>query len=66
MTGRDQKKLRVVVSILILAVILIGVVGVLVVYLRDTIVDSDEAAKRAAAALAHPDVRDFIAEKIVE
>ena len=58
--------MRVVVPILVLAGILIGVVGVLAVYVRDTIVDSDEAAKRAAAALAHPDVRDFIAEKIVE
>ena len=58
--------MRVVVPILVLAGILIGVAGVLAVYVRDTIVDSDEAAKRAAAALAHPDVRDFIAEKIVE
>ena len=58
--------MRTVAPILLLAGIFIGVAGVLAVYLRDTVVDSDEAAKRAATALAHPDVRDFIAERIVE
>ena len=58
--------MRAVVNVLVLAGILLGVAGVLSVYVRDTVVDGDEAANRAASALAHPNVRDFIAEKIVE
>ena len=58
--------MQAIVNILVLAGIILGVAGVLSVYVRDTVVDGDEAARRAATALAHPNVRDFIAEKIVE
>ena len=42
------------VPLILVAGILLGVVGVLAVYVRDTVVDSDEFARRAAVGLADP------------
>jgi len=42
------------------------VAGVLAVYVRDTVVDSDEFARRAAVGLADPVVGELIAKKIVD
>jgi len=49
-----------IVLILILAGILTGVLAILAVYLRDTVVDSDEFARRAVNALGDPAVRELI------
>ena len=54
------------VLIMIVAGILAGAVAVLAIYVRDTVVDSDEFARRAVDALAHPMVRELIAEKVVD
>ena len=51
---------RTAVSILLLAAVLTGVLATVVIYARDTVVDSDEAAQRAAIALAEPGVRELI------
>lgn len=55
-----------VVAVLIPVGILAGVAGVFAVYVRDTIVDSDEFATRAADALVHPVVRELIAKEVVD
>ena len=54
-----------VVSLLIFAGVLTGVMATLVVYVRDTLVDSNEAAERAVVALAEPEVRELIGREVV-
>ena len=56
---------RAIVSLLIFAGVLTGVLATLAVYVRDALVDSDEAAERAAVALAEPGVRELIGREVV-
>lgn len=52
--------------ILLVAGIVTGVAGVLTAYVRDTLIDSDEAAERAVTAIARPEVSRLIATVIVD
>ena len=54
------------VPLILVAGILLGVAGVLAVYVRDTVVDSDEFARRASIGLADPVVGELIAKKVVD
>ena len=57
---------RTLAAVLVVTGIIAGVAGILAVYVRDTLVDSDEAAKRAITALTRPEVRRLVAETIVD
>ena len=57
---------RALAAALVVAGIISGVTGILSVYVRDTLVDSDEAARRAITALTQPEVRQLIAETVVD
>ena len=57
---------RVIVEVLVIAGVLTGVLGAVSVYSLDKLLDSDEAAERAVAALAEPEVREFIGENVVQ
>ena len=55
----------IVISLIILGIIL-GVLGTTMVYVWDAVVDSDEAAQRAVNALSQPEIRELIAERVVD
>ena len=57
---------RALAAVLVVAGIISGAAGMLSVYVRDTLVDSDEAAQRAITALTQPEVRQLIAETVVD
>ena len=57
---------RALAAVLVVAGIVSGAAGILSVYVRDTLVDSDEAAQRAITALTQPEVRRLIAETVVD
>ena len=56
---------RAIVTLLLLTGVCTGVLAVVVVYVRDTVVDSDEAAERASVALAEPEVRELVGREVV-
>ena len=55
----------IVISLIILGIIA-GVLGTTMVYAWDAVVDSDEAAQRAVSALSQPEMRELIAEQVVD
>ena len=55
-----------IVLILIVSGIMNGVAAVLTIYVRDTVIDSNEFASRTADAFADPAVGNLIAIKVVE
>ena len=57
---------RALAAVLVVAGIISGAAGILSVYVRDTLVDSDEAAQRTITALTQPEVRQLIAETVVD
>ena len=57
---------RAAVYILIAAGILFAVLGTAAVYIRDSVIDSDEAAERAVDALSRPEVRSVISSTVVD
>ena len=57
---------RAAIAVLITAGIICGVFGMLSVYIRDTVLDSDEAAQRAVDALSRPEVREVIGDSVVD
>lgn len=54
------------IAALITAGIICGLLGLLSVYIRDAVLDSDEAAERAVDALSRPEVRDVISRTVVD
>ena len=56
---------RALAAVLVVVGIVSGAARILSVYVRDTLVDSDEAAQRAITALTQPEVRQLIAETVV-
>ena len=57
---------RALAAVLVVAGIIFGAAGILSVYVRDTLIDSDEAAERAITALTQPEVRQLIADTVVD
>ena len=57
---------RAAVVVLITAGVLCGVFGVLSVYIRDAVLDSDEAAARGVEAMSRPQVRSVISRVVVD
>lgn len=57
---------RAAVYLLIAAGILFAVLGTAAVYIRDSVIDSDEAAERAVDALSRPEVRSVISSTVVD
>ena len=57
---------RAAVYILITIGVVLGVLAVLTVYVRDTVIDSDEAAQRSVEALQDPVVRQIIGRAVVD
>ena len=57
---------QIVVPIMIVAGLIAGVGAVFAIYFLDTVVDSDEFAKRTADALSEPEVGKLIVEKVVD
>ena len=57
---------RAAVYLLIAAGILFAVLGTAAVYIRDSVIDSDEAAERAVDALSRPEVRNVISSTVVD
>jgi len=57
---------QVAVPIMIVAGLIAGVGAVFAIYVLDTVVDSDEFAKRMADVLSQPEVGELIAEKVVD
>ncbi len=57
---------QIVVPIMIVVGLIAGVGAVFAIYVLDTVVDSDEFAKRTADVLSEPEVGELIAEKVVD
>ena len=54
------------IAALITAGVICGLLGLLSVYIRDAVLDSDEAAERAVDALSRPEVREVISRTVVD